>query len=168
MSLIDYTYFQTGRVVIYNLAGTGDINRSIQEEVDKYVAIFEKKCLKRLLGNDLYDAFIAGLAESSVETRWSALKGLLIDYQNKLSPIASYVWYWWLVDHQTVQVAGAQTKFNASDSENAINTQQIVDVYNDMVDEFQDVYDYIEENSDIYPEWENDAFDFAKINVFDI
>lgn len=168
MSLIDYTYFTAGRLIINNLSDSGFVGTGNKADLAQYIIITEKKILKRFLGVDLYTAFVAGLAETVVDARWTALKNQLVDTTNKLSPLANFTYHVWLQDHQTVQTAGETVKYTASDTTPFMNVQMVCDIWNDGVSELSDAYDWLEENVVDYPEWEQEAFDFSNINPFDI
>lgn len=167
-SLIDYTFFTTGRLIINNLSDSGFVGTGTQADIAQYIIITEKKILKRFLGDDLYTAFVAGLAQTVVDARWTALKNKLVDSTNKLSPLANFTYHTWLQDHQTVQTAGETVKYTASDTTPFMNVQMVCDIYNDGVGDLSEVYDWLEENAATYPEWEQEAFDFARINPYDI
>ena len=166
--VLTYQYFTTGRLAIAGLAGNELGSQAHQASLQKYINLFEPKYLKRLLGDDLSAAFITGMAATTPDARWTALKSVIYDTTEKTSPIANMVWFEWLRDHQTVTTASGMKQVGGSDSVSAVNTQMIVRIQNDAVDDFQDVYDWLEANEDTYPEWEHGAFDFRKINIFDI
>lgn len=169
-NLLTYQYFLSGRVSIKGLTGvdTGGVVTAKRSELDSYIAVVEKKILKRLLGDDLYAAFIVGLATTPIAARWTALKAQIVDTTALTSPLTAFVWHMWLTDHQVQNMANGQVKFSASDAVPMANAQMICDVYNTAVDELSDIYDWIETNAATYPEWEQEAFDFSYINPFDI
>ena len=68
MSLIDKSYF-TGELVITN-TNLPVIEDALEATITKY----EKEILKSLLGQVLYDAFIAGLLEDPIPEKWTDLR----------------------------------------------------------------------------------------------
>lgn len=166
--ILTYQYFTSGRLAIAGLAGNELGAQATQTSIQKYINLFEPKYLKRLLGDDLYDAFKTGMSVTTPDARWTNLAAQIYDTTAKESPIANLVWYKWLSDHQTVTTASGMKKATASDAASVNNVQMITDIYNDAVDSLQDVYDWLETNEATYPEWEHGAFDFRKINIFDI
>jgi hypothetical protein len=66
MSLIDNTYF-VGDIALPNL---GEVPNTFQDTMDRY----EEESLKSLLGYQLYNAFIAGIAEETPDQKWLDLR----------------------------------------------------------------------------------------------
>jgi len=168
-SLIDYTYFTSGRLVITGLAGNDVINDSNIDEVEQFIAIYEKWALKRLFGTDLYAAFVTDMETVPVPSRWTPVIAMLLpDTTHKLSPLANLIYYGYIGDKQALLTAGQTVKVVAADSVTAGVPMLMTAIYNEAVDDLSDVYDYIAENSTLFPEWEGDAFAFAHINFLDI
>jgi len=67
MPLIDRSYF----IGELNIAGSD--RAPVQEVIDWFIAKYEPELLRRLLGVNLYNAFITGLQESSPDARWTDL-----------------------------------------------------------------------------------------------
>lgn len=167
--LLTYEYFTTGRASIPNVAGSETIHVARQNEVIRYIDIYEKKTLRRLLGDDLYNAFAAGMAETTPLTRWTSLANAIRDASLLTSPICAFVWFGWQQDHQTMETTGAQVKYSPADAITSVNVQKMCDVYNDAVADLSDFYDdFLTENAADYPEWEQGSFVFERINPFDI
>jgi hypothetical protein len=169
-NLLTYQYFLSGRASIKGLTGvdTGGVVTAKRLELASYIAVVEKKILKRLLGDDLYAAFIVGLAMTPIATRWTALKAQIVDTTSLTSPLTAFVWHMWLTDHQVQNMANGQVKLSASDAAPMANAQMICDVYNTAVNELSDIYEWIGSNAATYTEWKQEAFDFGYINPFDI
>ena len=163
-TLLTYEYFTSGRAVIYNLTGSGTIETARRADLDVYIYLTEKNILTRLLGDDLYDAFIAGLAASPIAARWTALKNQLVDETNKLSPLVAFVYHKWMQDKATINAEDR----DVNSGELQTNVLMIVDLYNTAIDDMDDVWDWLTENSDDYPEWEGESTTFEHINVMDI
>lgn len=166
--LMTYQYFTSGRLAIAGLAGNDSAAQAHQAAMQKHINRFEPHYLKRLLGKDLYDAFKLGMSVTTPDARWSDLAAQIYDTTNKESPLANVVWYKWMVDHQTFNTMSGIKKMTAADSISSNNAQMTTGIFNEAVDAFQDIYDWLEENESDYPEWEHEDFDFRKINIFDI
>lgn len=99
-------YFQ-GDLYLPNLVttkpeavGVGRMVSAVAEsDLSYYVDKYEREFLRLLLGDELYDAFIAGLEEPD-NARWLALKDKIYDTTGSypLSPAANYVYYM-LISH---------------------------------------------------------------------
>jgi hypothetical protein len=167
MSQIDYTYFQKGPIAIPNL-GTDGVKLANKNDLDTYITIYEEEYLRRLLGDDLYVAYIAGIAVVTPAARWTALRSQLLDSSNKISPIASYVWFMYKQDTQVVTTGSGDKKTANAGMEGSFNDKKAINVFNKLVADSGDIYDWLEDNAATYPEWEQEDFDFATINQWDI
>lgn len=165
---IDYTYFQSGLIAIPNLRTSGLVQNLIIDDLNDYITIYEPKYLKRLMGDDLYDAFVAGIAETTPETRWTDLQSQIRDTSNKLSPIADYVWYYYQQEHQQTATQSGDKQTDQPGLVARVNSDRLCNVWNNMVEKSLEVYEWIEDNQADYPEWEYDSFDFQDINSFDL
>ena len=164
-NLITYEYFVNDPLKIPNISGTGTIPEALQAAVTRYITQYEKKFLRRLLGDDLYDAMIANTAPTP---RWVTLKAQLVNSTDKISPIANYVWYYYQKQNQVVITQSGDKKTSEANMSALINGGKYMEVWNQMVSDAEDFYDWLEDNAATYPEWEGDAFDFETINGFDI
>lgn len=154
MNLIDSTYFQ-GDLLIPNLNSNTSVGDALRKELDNYIRIFQYQYLKRLLGKDLADEFIAGLEAQSVEQKWTNLKNKLVDETNIISPISGYVYYFF-----------ATSKRHLISTENAVfgTNDLIVKNWNDMYDMTLEVYEYLNDYSSTYNY--DESFNFRTINNF--
>jgi len=168
-SLIDYTYFTSGRLALTGLSGNDVINDSNIDELEQFIAIYEKWALKRLFGKDLYAAFVTDMETVPVPSRWTPVIALLLpDTTRKLSPLANLIYYGYISDKQALLAAGQHVKIQTTDTIATGAPLLMTQLYNEAVDDLSDVYDYISENSSDFPEWDGDAFAFAHINFLDI
>lgn len=153
MSLIDHTFFHS-ELVIPNIAisdsttGQGFIinsvtNKTVQEFINKYEAEF----LRKLLGKELRNAFLKGLKTQPADKLWETLRELLIDTENRISPIANYVYYWYKRDETTFSTGIGDVKPTQSDAINSNSSRKMVKAYNDMCDLIEIFYSSIK--------WEN-------------
>jgi len=162
-NLTDYTYFQKGPVLIPNLGTTPAPFAARVAELNVYIARYEKEFLRMYLGDDLYDAFIAG----PTATRFVALKAQLIDATNLRSPIANYVYINYQQDHQQITTASGDKATETPAMTTLVNQQKYVNIINDMQTMCDDLYDWLTDNSTTYPEWECD-WNFDKVHLFGI
>ena len=161
--ILSYQYFTTGRVRISglsdsdsNLSGVSDSKTSL---LNSYIDATEKQILKQFLGDDLYDAFIEGLDTDPVPARWTSLKNQLIDSTNYTSPLTAFVFFKWMRDHTTNNIEDGQfTKEGYS-----INESMLIDLWNEAVDDMEDVFDWLVDNNADYPEWEGGDFPLNKM-----
>jgi len=161
--VIDYTYFQTPPVAIPNIALTPGPYLARKEELDRYILIYEKKYLREMLGDTLYDLFVAGPAVERFVTMMAQLR----DTDNKISPIANYVYVRYMQDTQKVTTSSGDKETQSPGMINQVNSQKYSSIINDMITMSEDLYDWISDNASDYPEWEC-AFKFERSYLFGI
>src|SRR3954471_2443196 len=105
MSLIDKTYF-VGEI---NIPDTD--NPAVEERLNFFIAKYEEEFLKTVLGYSLWSSYTTGIAVTPTpDVIWTNLRDgveYLVSEKTykyrglynptlKLSPIANYVYYWWM------------------------------------------------------------------------
>lgn len=143
MPLIDASYF-IGGINLPNIS-----QPAVLENLDVFINKYEKKFLKLLLGDALYDLFIAGIAEDPIAEIWTDLKSLLVNSQDKESPIANYVYYYYTRDRATQTVGMGEVKPSGENGSIASPVTKQVRAWNEMVDFVRG----FELDMEIYPEW---------------
>jgi hypothetical protein len=164
MAIIDSSYF-VADLSIPNIAGAQPIAVQNAATLNSLILIYEKDYLMRLLGSTLYDEFIADLATNEV---WAlALKAELADNTNKISPIACYVWYYWMRNQVSNVSNQGETE---SKNENSVNVSpgiRMTRAYNRMITLTLPVVEYI--NTETLPHTpETEYVWLTKINTFNI
>jgi|SRR5215217_188880 len=127
MPLIDLNYFvrelQIGQIEL----------PVVSNPVRDFIKVYEPQFLTLLLGKDLYKDFTDGLALDPVPQKWQDLKALLIDTDLKVSPIANYV-YWFYMKNSNTRTGGiGEVKPNAENAQTVNNLDKRVYVWNEMV-----------------------------------
>lgn len=166
-NLIDYTYFK-GELNIPNLSVTGGVGTALQSELNEYIAEYQQQYLRRLLGDDLYEAFETGLASVTPAARWVTLRSQLIDSTNKRSPIAQYVYFCYQNSKHTVVTGSGDKTIGEGNLQPQYPSWKMTQVFNNCVRASEKIYDWIETNKASYPEWEENCFDFDRINSLGI
>lgn len=92
---------------------------------ESFIPKYEKQYLIKLLGITLYDEFIAGLGAGTIDPIWTNLKNQIVDSVNKISPIANFVYYYFLDDsvQTTVQIGMASANAENASMVSAIDKQ---------------------------------------------
>jgi len=148
-------------------------------EVTRFIVKYEPQYLDLILGADLSAAYQAaisvnddlgeGIEPAVIETRWTDLQAKLRDNTNKLSPIASYVYYFIIRDRMTQTAALAETQAKGENSDIVLNTDKMMRAYNDSMRKGKVIYDWVVENETTYPEFDPDhTFEVTTVNVFGI
>jgi len=159
--LIDKTYF-INQIEIPNLIGTGATFEAKQKEINGYIKIHEPSVCRKVFGKDLYDALIAGLAETTPEARWTTLKSYLVDTTNKISPIANYVYLKKWQAGQVLKTESGNKQILVAGLDANINLQESKQIWDEMVDLWDNFWEWFNEHSSDYPEWDGTMYLFDK------
>ena len=130
--MIDYTFFQDGLLMVDGamaLATPSPTNEGIRNRIKSFIGKYEPEYLCKLLGEELYNDFLAN-GESAL---WEEFKGLLVKESAfaKVSPIANYV-YFFLARHSQSTATINGVKHDGD--ENLVSPQRkMVWAWNDMV-----------------------------------
>lgn len=172
--LINSQYF-TGEVYIPNLTGSGVVVTGNIEELNRFITKYEKLYLLYLLGQDLYEAFLAGLATAQQEPpvppaqKWIDLKAQLIDETAKLSPIVGYVYYHYSRHRLSTSAALGEVEQSAENATNVLNTDKMMRAYNESVRDGRNVYDWLVKHAATYPDFDiNHPYPLSVINIYGI
>lgn len=183
-NLIDKDYF-VGEINIPDTDKTG-----VAERLDFFITKYEEDLLRKLLGNALYKAFKDGIAvaEDQIEQKWKDVRDGkdFTDYAEraqywiglksatkKQSPIANYVYYWWLRDRVSQSTAVGEVQSKSESGEKVSPATKMCRAWNEMVKWAKDLFLFLDSNQDVYTDWikinrcEWKAF-FQPINPFNI
>ena len=148
MSLIDSSYFVED-ISVPNISGSHPAASVNLASLNRAILTYERDYLTRLLGPTLYDEFITDLAAS--EPWATGLRDELRDTTNLISPIAFYVWYYWMRRNATAITGSGAAE---AKHENATTVSPAVDMceaYNKAMRMTWDVIDYLNEHADDLP-----------------
>lgn len=165
MATIDKTYF-FGELI---LSGVQDAEgaAALQLIIDSR----EAELLQKLLGYELYKAYVAGIAVTPTpDAKWTDLRdgkeytngsGVLVKWPGlrftigtmKKSLIANYVYWHYVRDNHTFTTGSGEKKSPLAI--NALPTAKLVRAWNEMVDWNYQLYDFLNFYPVIYPEYVN-------------
>lgn len=154
MQLIDETYF-IGELNIPNLD-----QENVRQALTVFIAKYQKRFLTLLLGEDVYKDFVAGIDVEEgveIESQWIELRDKLVDCDTKESPIANYV-YWFFMYNNATQTSGVgEIIANTENSMVVSPITKMVRAWNEMCDFvhgtqqwFHDFYTEYDLNHDWY------------------
>jgi hypothetical protein len=162
--IIDHTYFTK----TLSLPQRG--NTEGQDLIADFIEINEEIYLKKVLGYDLWKAFITGIEGSGTpDQRWlDLLEGKEFTYLShnynwdgfetiNKTPIANYVYYKWKEDeaiHSTLVGTAVQ---NVDNNSKVNPVPKMVDAWNRMVDMNRTLWMFLKANADVYLEWVNES-----------
>jgi hypothetical protein len=162
-SIIDHSYF------IRSLS-IGQIGQpAVSEAIYDLIAINEPDLLTALLGVDLYNAFQAGLQETPVDPKWTALlnggeyldmhgqkhiwHGLAND-SRKTSVIANYVYYNFFRQTASFTTGTGEVLPTVMNGVRFPGANKMASAWNDMVNNNLAMIAYLNQNAETYPEWQ--------------
>lgn len=127
--IIDHTYFAQDPIYISGITNVKDdgptpLAQSLIDSVTTYISIYEPRFLRLLLGADM-----AATAESDPD-----IVALLRDETSKQSPIANYVYFYWLRTHLTIGTPAGEKVQRGEYSDMANPRLRAVELWNNMVD----------------------------------
>ena len=126
--IIDNTYFEKDPIYISGIANRKDdkptaLAQALIDSANSYIAIYEPRFLRNLLGE--------ALAETAEEN--PQIVALLRNEAVKTSPIANYVYFYWLRTHTTVGTPAGEKVQRGEYSDEASPRIRAIEVWNDMV-----------------------------------
>lgn len=189
MALIDITYF-TGEIVIPNTD-----KDYIAQRLVLFIEKYEDNFLRDVLGYDLYKSFKAGIvnypsgatdqkwidiiegAEYSRHSRTHQWRGLTFENVDGfasgtgqlLSPIANYVYWYWVKDGFSQTMSTGESQAKAENATSISPAFKMVRAWNEMIDWIEELYDFLRINSTTYNNWSVEhCKKLHKANVFGI
>lgn len=163
-NLIDSSYF-VGELLIPNTTGNHPAQTVNTTELDRFILLYEREYLIKLLGKTLYDEFIAHPTDSWVVDLTSQLR----DSTLKISPIACYIWYWWKCHNTTQTTAQGEAIANNENASMTSPMQRLMKAYNDCVNMTYDVLQWLKDNESLLPSVPEPDYDsFKPLNFLGI
>lgn len=148
MALIDHTFF-VGELNIPNTH-----RPDVQERLLWFIKKYEPEFLNAVLGAPLYAAFQTGIAAAEPEAVWTVLKNALmhVDGDFKYSPIANYVYYWYMRDQATITTGVGEAKPNVDHAAPAESAQKMVRAWNEMSAQVTSLHTLLNQSASLYPD----------------
>lgn len=175
-TLINSTFFQ-GRLEIAQKT-QGAVSTSLQLLIDT----LEPEYLDLVLGYELKRDYLIGIALGSPEAKWVNLrdgveftnrKGSLdkwpgfkfIEGGMNRSPIANYVYYWYLRKQATATVGSGEKEINAENAENSNSLEKQVSAWAQMVVWNKKLVEYLYVNQETYPQFFNNNCYYERLKT---
>ena len=171
--LIDSSYFDTAE---RNIPNTG--SKDVLSLLNSLIATHEKDYLIKVLGYELYKLFWAGITVATPDQRymdiwkgadftgwdqrtkrWEGLvSAIAISIDPPLSvpdsPIADYVYYWYLVGKVNHVSGTGQVQAKNQSSEMVSSAPQQVRAWNNTVEKTRVLLEFLSVNYTVYPEFQ--------------
>ena len=160
MSLITTAYF-TGEINVPDLEPDHPVSTENLAELTRFILIYEKDYLIRLLGSDLYAVFVNGTT-----AEWkTGLTAQLKDETNLISPIAYWVWVHYKKHITTMSLGTGEATAANENSTVASPVPKIRDMYIKAVNMTYDVLIWINDNISLFPSYpDTDLTAFRPMN----
>ena len=141
----------------YYFIGEINLPDPMSESVGLFISKYEADYLLRALGYSFAKLFSDGLAADAVEQRWIDLRdGAEYDDARGItrkwtgfknsgfnSPIANYIYYWYMRDNVTYTTTSGEAKGKSENSDSASSVMKQLRAYNAMVDMTKQLYDFL-------------------------
>lgn len=168
-------YF-VGELLVPNVTGASSaVVTANLNNLKWYIGKYEPDFVEKLLGSDLYEEYLAGLAATNPAAKWTNLKNkiYIVDAENDvhISPAANYVYYHIMRSTITATTAMGEIKPKGEGGvpTSVSNTMKMVCAWNQMAEDCAKIWAWLEENNDIYPSFDPLQDDpFGTINMFNI
>lgn len=166
MSRLDTSYF-VDEITIPNIADEGIVGDAVVATVERYIERYEPEFLAELLGEDLRDDYLEGIDDNSPLAKWIALDTQLYNATALRSPVANYVFFHYY--RSNFPAMGQAGDFIPTGNAGAVRfaNERLVSVWNDMVKQAQNIYNWIVESGD-YDDYDYPLFQFTRMNVVGI
>lgn len=152
-------------VLTSDFVGEYKLSQSRFTELDTYILKYEKYYLLRMLGNDLYNLFIADLNGATPQVPQSArflaiynpfntipsCDSLVISEGMKVMLI-QFIYFHYLRDSNHFNTIAGQVTNNTENSNNTPYQGNLIEVYNSGVVNYSNIQQKIEEDLVTYPE----------------
>lgn len=130
-------------------------NTAVERNLKVFILQYEEPFLALLLGQALYDAYVAGMNEVAPAAKWTALNAELyqVSGSTKLSPAAHYVYWYWMRTEATQTTASGEKINNPDKSIPIGNVQKAKLAWNAMVIRNRNLIAWIKARPEDYPEY---------------
>jgi hypothetical protein len=161
MPIIDTSYFY-GDLSIAQIE-----NEAVEANVKRFIKQYEPELLTELFGYELYKNYLAGVAteqkykdilngkeytnRAGKLSKWNGLKNTTLSQ----SPIANYLYYWYLRDQASVTTGTGEKTANAQNASNASPRTKMARAWNQMVKWNCELVEFLLSNQSDYPEFLN-------------
>ena len=159
--LIDATYF------IGELAIANRDKASVIASINLFIQKYEAKYLRMVMGETIYADYLAGIEEDPIPAKWTDLQNVIRVASTKDSPIAGYVYWWYMRDQASQTVGMGQVKPLAENAIMVSNIDKMTRAWNEMVDQTKVVAKFLFDNQDTYGNYPYAPFDWTDAPVFE-
>ena len=146
---LDATYFQEPITV----AQKDQV--AVAASLQVFITLHEEEYNRLLLGDALYEAYVAGMNEDPVPAKWAALDDRLyaVNGTAKIAPSAFYVYWFYQRRHVTSTTGSGEKIVSTENSVSVGNNQKVKLAWNMMVQLGNSILYFLEANTGDYPQY---------------
>lgn len=158
--MLSAAYF-VNELFIPNVTGTTVLElanlKNLQIAMNKY----EIQYLKRLMGDDLYTLYAAGVTAGTA--KYTALRDLIfVTYSSPSyaeSPAANYVYFFFMRNASSLTLSNSEVQSLTENFSQYSPAQKMINAWNDMVRKSEEIQTYITDHLTDYPEYNPEYFE---------
>lgn len=169
--LTDKTYF-IGEINIAQLSSA-----PVEEALNLFIAKREPEYLEKALGIDFAELFATGIAEDRfvalrdgatyVNADGKKKKWLGFNNELKSSPIANYIYYWYIGDAITFTAGIGEMEGKSENAKKADPNMKLYRAWNEMVALTEVMHDFLQNKKDEDGEYVYPEFDIDQVECID-
>ncbi|NDV46251.1 hypothetical protein D0T49_04250 [Paludibacter sp. 221] len=167
MIFLDQTYFQ-GELylprLVWNSDTVGDgaeaMTEAQQENALWFIHKYEPEFMTKLLGKTLYQNFLNGLKQTTVNPIWEELKSELFKQSGKYrySPCANYVFVFITRRNTSQSTQKGEIRLKGTYSQDVSSSELQIKVWGDMLEGVKEFYRFLLNNWDAYKGYADSNF----------
>jgi len=144
----------------------GDVGDGQKAFIDNLVTYIQKRVLEQIMDDDLYTDFMAGLAETPVDAKWTAMANQIRNSTAKTSFLTYFVYYEYKKQTMTVSTEHGDGHLQGDNMVMVADVHKNVSLYNAGVELGNDFAEWLDDNKDDYELLY--VYELEKINTFDL
>ena len=165
-TLISPSYFHT-EIFIPNILEATPVEQARAAELQRFINKYEPEYLDLIMGYDMRVEFLAGLAANPIPAKWSELKTQLVNTSLLLSPIADYVYFYYMRFHLTQTTRSGEITTQVDNGTLTGSNFKQVAAYNRASEQALTIREWIEERLTTYTTY-NGSYCFEYLNTLGI
>jgi len=170
--IINASHFTKGELYVEGVVipPNNPIQTATEDHLNSFISIYESKYLKKILGVKVYKdlkGYLNREDDSGTIDKWENLINVLVGDEESPSPIACYVFYYFVrSNQQTATVLGTVELDNDNPLVSA--KYKLCMAWNLMIGLNKTIIDWIDLNRSDYPGWDFDCEILKPINEFNL
>jgi len=166
MRLIDYLYFQNLPCLIPVNDVDGDVGEAKIAYINDLIDTVQPEILKEIMGEVLYDEFMEGLEETTIDPKWIAMRNEILNSTAKTSFLTYFVYFEDRRMSSSMATEHGDVNIDVVNMQNAHDFAKNARIWNIGADKANVFGSWLLENAEDYDIYTVGTID--KINRFDL